>query len=119
MDLKTAEQIVANVRALADRWNSATTISALTGKDQPDIIAQGFAEQLYAVLPDEEVKPNTWTFYWLDGKREVLAGETAADALNRAGYGRGAIAALDFYGRVGRDHDYLWNPAEHTWNRKD
>lgn len=54
MELHEAEQVIAGVRALADRWNSATIIGALTGKDQPDIIAQGFAEQLYAVLPDED-----------------------------------------------------------------
>ena len=39
----------------------------------------------------------TFTFYWLDGKRDVLIGSNSADALNRAGYGQGAISALDFW----------------------
>jgi hypothetical protein len=40
---------------------------------------------------------NTYIFHWRDGKDETLIGDTAADALNRAGYGRGAVAALDYY----------------------
>ena len=117
MDLQEAEQIIAGVRALADRWNSATVIGVLTGKNQPDIIAQGFAEQLYAVLPEGNTV-KTWTFYWLDGKREVLDGPTAVDALNRAGYGRGALAALDFHAEGDRNH-YEWDPAAHTWNKTE
>jgi hypothetical protein len=53
MDLHEAEQIIAGVRALADRWNSATVIGAISGEERPDLITQGFAEQLYAVLPEE------------------------------------------------------------------
>lgn len=41
-----------------------------------------------------------YIFHWLDGKDETLAGNTAADALNSAGYGRGALRALDFYEEV-------------------
>lgn len=47
---------------------------------------------------------NTYIFHWRDGKDETLTGETAADALNRAGYGRGAVAALDYY-----EHTYEGN----------
>ncbi|WP_096867205.1 hypothetical protein [Mycolicibacterium houstonense] len=39
----------------------------------------------------------TWRFHWRDGKTEELEGTSPADALNSAGYGRGAIAALDYY----------------------
>ena len=47
---------------------------------------------------------NTYVFHWRDGTNEVLAGDSAADALNRAGYGRGAVAALDYY-----EHTYEGN----------
>lgn len=60
----------------------------------------------------------TWTFYWLDGKREVLTGETPAGALNHAGYGRGALRALDFYAQGDRG-GYVWNPAERRWNKTE
>ena len=38
-----------------------------------------------------------FTFFWLDGTREVLEGNSPADAANKAGYGAGAIHALDFW----------------------
>lgn len=60
----------------------------------------------------------TWTFYWLTGQREVLAGKTAADALNRAGVGRGALAALDFHAEGDQD-DYVWDPAARAWNKTE
>jgi hypothetical protein len=50
---------------------------------------------------------NKYTFFWLSGKREVLEGDTPANALNRAGYGQGAMAALDFYAE-GDDTSYKW-----------
>lgn len=60
----------------------------------------------------------TWTFYWLTGEREVLKGKTAADALNRAGVGRGALPALDFHAE-GDEDDYVWNATERTWEKKE
>lgn len=38
-----------------------------------------------------------YKFHWRDGVSEELYGDSAADALRRAGYGRGALAALDYY----------------------
>lgn len=35
--------------------------------------------------------------YWTDGKTEVIEGKNAADAFNNAGYGLGAMKALDYY----------------------
>lgn len=49
-----------------------------------------------------------FTFYWLDGKRQVFEGRHPADALNRAGYGGGALRALDFCAK-GDNHDYVWS----------
>ncbi len=34
---------------------------------------------------------------WLTGKQEEGKGDSAADAMNRAGYGSGAVKALDFF----------------------
>lgn len=58
-----------------------------------------------------------FTFYWLTGKREVLKGDTQADAFNRGGYSAGAIRALDFYAK-GNDRDYYWDSKHRTWERK-
>jgi hypothetical protein len=42
-----------------------------------------------------------FTLYFIGGKKEVVRGATIADACNKAGYGQGAISALDFYCKVG------------------
>lgn len=49
-----------------------------------------------------------YTFYWLDGTRSVLNGNDASDALNKAGIGRGALRALDFYA-AGDNKGYEWD----------
>lgn len=47
----------------------------------------------------------TFIFHWDGGKDETLQGESAADALNRAGYGQGAIRALDYFEEVKESED--------------
>ena len=56
-----------------------------------------------------------YTFYWLTGKREVLEGTTPEEALNLAGFGQGAIPALDFWATED-NKDYIWNPDKHEWD---
>lgn len=40
---------------------------------------------------------NAYKLYWLDGKTEIVRGLSASDAFNKAGIGRGALPALDYY----------------------
>lgn len=47
------------------------------------------------------------TFFWLDGKCQVLNGNSVADALQSFGYSAGALHALDFV-VSGDCHDYVW-----------
>ena len=39
----------------------------------------------------------TFILHWLDGKEEEIEGYSIADAFTRAGYGSGALRALDWY----------------------
>ena len=48
---------------------------------------------------------NKFTIYWKNGKREVITGETIEDAFSKAGYGGGAVHAIDFY-MDGEDTNY-------------
>lgn len=48
-----------------------------------------------------------FTFYWLDGKRNVLNGDNPANALTLAGYSNGAVRALDFWAE-GDNQEYEW-----------
>lgn len=57
-----------------------------------------------------------FTLYWRTGHREVVQGRNAAEAMTLAGYGGGAIRALDFWAR-GEDHNYTYDPATREWNR--
>ena len=52
--------------------------------------------------------------YWLDGKTEVITGTNVADAMNNRGYGRGALAALDFY-QAGEEQTYEWDKEKRRW----
>lgn len=49
---------------------------------------------------------NQYTLYWLHGKRQVIKGSTFAAAFTAAGYGMGAMPALDFY-MSGDDNQYM------------
>jgi hypothetical protein len=58
-----------------------------------------------------------YTFYWLDGRREVLTGKSPIDAYRRAGYGNGARSSLDFT-MNGDDNSYYWDDQDKKWYRK-
>ena len=38
--------------------------------------------------------------YWLDGTTEIIEGYSIANAFMRAGYGAGAVKALDWYEEI-------------------
>jgi hypothetical protein len=43
---------------------------------------------------------NTYELHWLDGKVETLKGDSVFDAYTKAGYGLGAVQALDYYREI-------------------
>lgn len=57
-----------------------------------------------------------FSIFWRDGKRDVLQGKTVADALTQAGYGQGALAALDFHAK-GDCKEWEWSPTKREWER--
>jgi hypothetical protein len=42
-------------------------------------------------------KEKIYVFHWLSGQIDEGSGISPADALNRLGYGGGAVAALDYF----------------------
>lgn len=60
------------------------------------------------------MKDTTFTLYWRTGQREVVTGQTMADAFMRAGYGGGAIRALDFY-QHGDVDTHTWDAGDRRW----
>ena len=47
-----------------------------------------------------ETTMKKYKLYWLDGCTEIIEGNDAVDAFNRAGIGRGALRVLDYYEEV-------------------
>ena len=48
----------------------------------------------------DEVPVKTFILHWLGGSNETVKGYTISDAFMKAGYGGGAIRALDWYEEV-------------------
>lgn len=55
--------------------------------------------------------------YWRYGEHTVMKGKTIEEAFTKAGYGGGAIAAVDFYNRDSEPR-YVWNKEEKEWMKK-
>ena len=62
-------------------------------------------------------KERLFTLFWRGGRRDVLSGDSVSDAMNKAGYGVGAVAALDFYAD-GENTEYMWLKSK-GWVRVD
>jgi hypothetical protein len=61
---------------------------------------------------------NQYTFFWRDGTAEVFSGETASNALRKAGYGRGALNALDFYDSGDTRKERMFDKVNRKWIEK-
>lgn len=57
----------------------------------------------------------TFTLFWLDGKSELVQGETVEQAMTNAGYGNGALKALDFYAEGDVRKEYAWDTGARNW----
>lgn len=60
----------------------------------------------------------TYTLFWPDGRSEVVEGNDIVHAINKAGYGRKGISALDFYTTKDSRDRYRWDQETKTWKLK-
>jgi uncharacterized protein (DUF934 family) len=58
----------------------------------------------------------TYTLFWLDGKKELIRGDSITEAYN-AEYNPDAIIALDFW-TEGESDDYRYDTMELRWKLK-
>lgn len=57
-----------------------------------------------------------FTVYWKHGERSVITGKTIEEAFGRAGFGQGAIAAVDWYDNTDvATHE--WDTIAKKWSR--
>ena len=59
-----------------------------------------------------------FTLFWLTGKSEIVKGNKPNEAMMNAGYGGGAVRALDFYAEGDKRDEYVWNKERHSWISK-
>ena len=55
-----------------------------------------------------------FTIYWINGDRNVIQGPTIETAFTNAGYGAGAISAVDWYDD-GVSETHYWDKDSHNW----
>lgn len=55
-----------------------------------------------------------FTLFWRTGQREVVQGRTPAEAMTLAGYGGGALRALDFWAK-GDNYEYAYDAPSREW----
>ncbi len=61
------------------------------------------------------MEKKTFTLFWLTGDSELVKGYDIAHAITSAGYGAGAMGALDFHAPGDQKKDYTWDPIKKTW----
>ncbi len=64
------------------------------------------------------MEQNTFTLFWRDGLREIVQGKTIAQAMTHAGYGQGALRALDFHAE-GDCQSWVWDASARDWRQRD
>lgn len=96
-------------QAINDR-EEREKLDTMEGWKDDGYSAEWTARRMGYVDPPEE---KTFHIYWRNGKKEKVVGYDIADAFAKAGYGGGAINAVDFY-KQGED-TYEWNAEEKKW----
>jgi len=60
-------------------------------------------------------KVKEFTLFWLTGKSEIVKGTDPSNAMNNAGIGAGALAALDFHVEGDLRDQHEWSDQKRTW----
>lgn len=116
-------QLTDDIKDVIDQWcperykdspNAVRMAAALLEANAYVMVLREVSAGRDPIRPLDSFKPfedKQFTFYWLGGKKNVYPGKTPEDAFSRAGYGAGALAAVDFY-KEGSDEDYIWIKPE-------
>ena len=102
------------VREVRDLHRDAAKMLTITDAERE--IHQHVADEMEALL---STHPTQWSLYWLTGERQVVEGPDVVTAMNCAGIGAGALAALDFYKKGAEDHGYRWSADDRSWGKEE
>lgn len=93
------------IRDIIERWDNSK-------ESLPDL--SGSVDNMPALRRDMATNTmHKFSFYWVDGRREVREGTDIQDAFRR-NYQNSAMAALDFI-IEGDDDNYTWYAKERRW----
>ena len=67
--------------------------------DSYEEVLHQFAKNVFKDKKGEKIM-KTFILHWLDGTTQIIHGNTISDAFAKAGYGAGALTALDYYDEV-------------------
>ena len=59
-----------------------------------------------------------FTLYWQHGERNIIKGRDIEDAFTKAGYGAGAVPAIDWYDE-GVSNTHYWNKDTKEWVQRN
>lgn len=59
-----------------------------------------------------------YTLFWLNGETEIVKGNAPHEAMHNAGYGVGAVRALDFYAEGDQRENWEWDKEKRNWYKK-
>lgn len=85
-----------------------------------DILARtkNLLEQIDSGMEPSAPLELEFTIYWKHGERSVIKGTSIDHAFTRAGYGAGAVAAIDWYDN-GNTSTHKWVEETKNWMRKE
>lgn len=72
----------------------------------------------YLNVVDNYRDERVFSLYWLTGAVQTVTGTSLTAAMNNAGYGAGALSALDFHAEGEPDPDWYWDDEARSWKRK-
>lgn len=107
---------VGSSRLMFSHGSGKTAMAEDTAEGPHDIPCCGVAN-LYGLTPKEQQGPQKWTLFWRGGQSEVVEGDAIHTAMNNAGYGAGALGALDFYEKEDKTFSWKWNRDIRSWDK--
>lgn len=98
----TLEELKADVERAKEKYSSTKMCFTY-------VTVEALLRKLDELNPEKK-----FTLFWMGGKREVVVGADISDAFTKAGYGSGAMAALNFHA-TGDNNEYKWDAKKKVW----
>lgn len=110
-----SDSLTATHGATTAVYDLVTTLQRVLDTEDDDTNAVQDVIDDYVDIAQSYNDERVYTIYWLTGDTQTVAGPDAVTAMNNAGIGAGALAAMDFYDAGPRDPNYVWDKEAREW----